>query len=359
MKLMHFLKHLAVWVAHRVFQLELVMWVTIVTLVMLAGSAAPIKQALDTSKLYDRTVDVILDQSKNVSNQGAISLDDQTVRNLIKDVFSGEQIRGYSEDFIDGTYQWLEGKSPEPTFRIDLSAARQTIAVGVANKAAERLATLPTCTKIPTGQLDPFAIECLPPGINIEREKQRVINEMLANKDFLPETAITAAQLPKSSDGKTFVEANKNVPKTFQLLLQLPYIIGSLAIVTAAIIIWLANDKRRGIRSVGRMILGTGGSIFGVTLLFGFALPSLSSNFQARFVSGSAAPLLGEVLTSVTKLMAKTVLISSGSLVILSAVILLAERFIKPAKSPEPVSETTEEKATPEEPAKDLLQNKP
>lgn len=353
MKLMDILKNLAAWILRLLFQLELSVWIVVATLVLLIGSAAPIKQTLGSTNFYDQVVDTVLKQSAQATGQGAIPLDNETVRGLIKDVFSSDQLRTYTENVVDGTYAWLEGKSEEPSFRIDLTAARTNIATGVANKAATRLATLPACTKVPTGQLDPFSIECLPPGINIEAEKQRIINEMLSHKDFLPETVITADKLPKGPDGKTFAESHQNVPEIFQLIKNLPMLLVASAALTAGLIIWLANEKRRGIRTVGRTMVAIGGFILGTTLLFGFALPSLSANMLPRIVGADSTPMLNETFASLLRVLNKSVLITSGGMTAVGGAILLAERFIKPKPT-----ETTDVSKTPkppkiEEPAKE------
>lgn len=333
---MHILKRLFVWLNHALLQLEVLGWITATTFVMLVGSAAPVKEALGKANLYDRVVDVVLQQSTAAGNQGTVPLDDATIKTLVEQVFSGQQIKQYSENFIDGTYTWLEGKSPEPTFKIDLTAARQTIATSVADKAAARLTSLPPCTKIPTGQLDPFSIDCLPPGLNVEREKQRILSEMLASKEFLPQTVITADQLPKDSSGKTFAQAHTEIPTYFKWLSILPWLLAAMTIPTIAVLIWLGNDKRRAIRSVGRTLIAVGGFILGTTLLFGFALPSLLASLGPKFISASAAPLLNEALTAILQSTNRAAAITSGSVTLLGAAILLAERFIKPSKQEQP-----------------------
>lgn len=326
---MEILRRVGIWLSKAGVQLALFGWVTATSLVLLVGTPVTIKKTLDSSGLYTQLPDIILDQSGSVTNGQQVAFDDATVRSVVKSSFSATQLKSYSENFIDGTYTWLEGKSPEPTFSIDLSGARTQIAQGVADRAAERLKGLPPCTQIPTGSLDPFTIDCLPPGIDINREKQRILNEVLANKDFLPNSHITAATLPKNEQGKTFVQQYAAAPDYFQLLKQSPWWFVILAVLSASAFLWLAHEKRRAIRTLGRMTLATGSFILVPTVLFGILLPTASNSLQAHVVGSAAAPALNNVIKSLVDTLTRVTIITSGVLVVIGGVTLLLERFIK------------------------------
>lgn len=326
---MEILRRIGIWCCKALLQVSLFGWVTLTAVVLLVGTPVTIKKTLHNSGLYDQLPSIILDQSGAVTGNDQVPIDNATIQSVVKSTFTGAQLQSYSENFIDGMYTWLEGKSPEPTFSIDLSGARTSIAQGVADRAAQRMAGLPPCTSIPTGTLDPFSIQCLPPGIDIAREKQRILNEVLASKDFLPDSKITAANLPKNDAGKTFVQQNEKAPQYFSLVKQAPWWFVILAILSAGGFLWLAHDKRRGIRTLGRMILATGSFILIPTILFGVLLPTASNSLQAHVVGNAAAPALNTAIKSMVDALTRVTLITSGTLVVIGAVILLLERFIK------------------------------
>ena len=330
---MDVLRRMVLWVVRVLFQLELITWLSVTTLVLMVGSSGPIKQALQKANIYARLPDIALKQTAAMSDNGVSTpLYDETIQKVVKDQFPPDKLQGYSENFVDGIYSWLTGKSDKPNFRIDLTGTREAIAEAVAQRGVERLNSLPACTSIPTGSLDPFSISCRPPGSNSSLEKQVLKNEVLSNKDFLPNSVITADQLPKSQNGQTFSEKYHNAPKLFELLRKLPWILGGLGILTALTIIWLSSEKRRGVRTVGRMILTTGSFVLVTTILFGVLLPKLSATLQARFVTGDAAPLLNDAFKSLLQTSNKALYVTSGGLTALGAVILLVERFVKPQK---------------------------
>lgn len=344
---MVFVKRVASLLAKVLLQAELLAWIIFATLVLLMGSATPVKRALETANVYQRLPDVVLKQSVASNGDGQVPLADATVQKLVKDTFTEQKLESYSNIFLDGMFRWLNGEVTQPDFNIDLSVERQTIAEGVAARAANRLAGLPPCTRVPAGSLDPFTIECLPPGIDISLEKERLKNEILANQGFLP-TTITAEQLPKNAEGATFTESSKEVPGRYQLMKRLPLVVSLLGLATAVAIILLDKNKRRGIRMVGRMILANGSFVLFITLLFGLALPGLSDSLRPRYISGDAAPLMNDLILAIIKTLNKVLLISSGTLVVIGGLILLGERFINPEQSPQTDLDETLETSEPE-----------
>ena len=334
---MDVLRRVVIWFSKMVFRLAVFGWILAMVFVMLFGDPRVIKKGLADAKLYEKLPDIVLSQAESVQNGGSLPLDDATVRTVISNTFTPTQLSGYSENFIDGMYAWLEGKSPEPSFSIDLSPASRSIAEGVATQAEKRLAGLPACTEPPTGSLDPFKIECLPPGVDVHREKQRVINEMLASKEFLPDTKITANDLPKSEQGEPFTESFSLAPTIFQVVQQLPWLLLGLAGLSAGIFLWLSLDKRQAVRSLGRMILGSGSLVFVPTALFGVILPAISKDFAPQVTNGSAAPVLNNLLQSTIAVTTRALLIASGIVVVVGVVILVLEHFVwKAAKVVDP-----------------------
>lgn len=330
MVLMVLLKRITLWFSKALLHLEVASWMSAIIFVMLFGTATPIKQTLKNARVYDRLPDIVLKQSAiSTDSNTQVPLDDKNINELVKKVFSANKLQGYSENFLDGMYHWLAGKTPKPDFRIDLTGNRETIADGLATNAIDRLKTLPACTRIPSGPIDLFSITCLPPGVDLTKEKQRITNEVLANKDFFPDSVITADQLPKTPDGQDFTVAYKDAPKAFKLAITLPWLLGIFSIVTSLALVWLSSDKRRGLRTVGRIILVNGSFVFVTTLVFGLLIPRFSTSLQAHF-TGDAAPLVNDILKIMLQKIISVTLIVSGTVIALGGSMLLAERFIKP-----------------------------
>lgn len=325
---MHIVKRFFLWTSRVVFQLELLIWLSVAPTVLLLGSPLVIEQVLDKSKIYDQLPGIVLEQSAVALGENTAAGQDPVVQQVLRDAFTKAQAKSYSENFIDGMYHWLNGNVAKPDFKIELGATKEAIAEGVSARAATRLASLPACTQMPSGSLDPFTIECLPPGVDIANVKSLLKNDLLANKNFLPNATITADELPKNAEGKPFTEYAKNLPGYFQFYKRLPWIVGGAGVLTALAIIWLDNNKRRGIRLVGRLILANGSFVFVTTLLFLLVLPSLSDSLRPRYISGEIAPLMNDLIIAIIKAINKVMLISSGALVGLGGLILLAERFI-------------------------------
>lgn len=329
---MEILRRITVWLAKAGYQLALFGWIVVTILVILLGSPKLIKESLASSGVFDSLPKMVLSQARNTTEAGDIPLDEATISAVIKSSFSTEQLTTYTNTIVDGFYSWLDGKTPEPNFKIDLTSTRPVVAEGVANQAAARLATLPTCTSFPTGKIDPFTVSCVPPGVNIASEKQKYLEQVLASPEFLPQTTFTVADLPKNGDGQTFAEQNQELPGYFQLAKRLPWILGAVAAVCMGIFLWLALDKRRALRSLGRMTLATGSFVLIPTLLFGLLLPNIFAGLQAQIVGVTNADVANRVIKDLVVEISKVTLLVSGAIVALGIAMLLVERFVNPPK---------------------------
>ena len=126
------------------------------------GSPEPIKKMLSESGIYNSVVGSTLEQAKTTSEGGTgVSLTDAAIKQAAEQSFSPQFVKSSSEKAIDGIYNWLDGKSAEPDFNIDLFTVKSTFAEKVGQAAQTRAATLPKCTAPPT-TTDPFSATCLP-----------------------------------------------------------------------------------------------------------------------------------------------------------------------------------------------------
>lgn len=292
------------------------------------GTPETLKQILKDSGAYDNVVDIVLDETtRQAKDDNSIPISDEQIRTLVNDVFPAERLQAIVDNVADGTYRWLNGEAPQPDFKIDLREEKIALAKGVANYAAERIEKLPPCTSIPT-TTDPFEIDCQPPGINIKAEQKKIEQEFLNNKDFLPETTLTADDLNKKSD-QTFSEQNQGIADAFQLFKKLPYIFGGLAAIFGVAIIFLDKTKRDGLNRIGRTLLSSGIFLFITTLVFGKLLPITENLLNATDENASSVILKKAVGLAVEKL-TNDLLLYSGVVLVIGAIILLTLHLTKP-----------------------------
>ncbi len=131
------------------------------------GNAASVKKILASSGIYNSIVSSALDQANNSSDKNNnLNLTDPAIKAAAESTFDPTFVQNTTEKVIDGTYDWLNGKTTQPNFNIDLNTVKATFAIKVGDAAAARAATLPACpaNSLPPSS-DPFSAACLPKGI--------------------------------------------------------------------------------------------------------------------------------------------------------------------------------------------------
>lgn len=234
----------------------LIYMAVVTSIFVLAVTPENVKQWLRSSNVYSTVVDDLVKKSQDAVDENTDSQNtpaNEQAQIAVKKAFTPEFLQTSTEQFIDGLVPWLEGEASKPTFNIDISGAKQAFIDSFAEQARIRYAGLPVCTP---GQAvntsDPMNIPCQVPGYSIDAEIQKAREELANSEKFLPNTILTADTF-KSGEGTekkpTFEKLNQ-VPKAYQWIQRSPIIFGVLALGAAAIVIFLSQARRKGIRRV-------------------------------------------------------------------------------------------------------------
>ncbi len=288
---MQFLKSLLRGSSSLIFKLSLVLLVIVGSTVMVFGTSGQIKQSLKASKIYDNLVtNIVENAAKDSEGQGEESPFSQpAVQEAAKKAISPAFLQNTSEQIIDGMYSWLQSKTPQPEFNIDVSGVKQQFTSAVGDYVVARAKQLPVCTpqqakQLAIDKIDPLTVGCIPTGFDIESLRAQVASELDKqqsqsgeNKDnLLQQSVISPDSLPKDEEGKTPVqnltEKVEKAPKIYRIAVITPWIIGALAVVSGGLVILLYDEKRRGIRNLAITVLAIGAlTLVGIFLSnFGF-----------------------------------------------------------------------------------------
>ena len=319
---------------------------------MVFGKPDTLKTTLKDSGIYSGFTDSLIQQAKTDSATKPVGQDlpvqDPLVQEAIKKAITPEFAQSTAEQVVDGTYNWLEGKTSKPDFNVDLSGLKQNLANNVADAGVQRAQSLPVCTTQQLRQLDPnatdpFSLPCLPPGINLQAERQKLVNQTLTNGEFISDTSISADDLKDKGQTTSPFEKASYVPALFQWSQILPWILGSLVLVTGAGVILLDSERRRGIKSLSITLLITGG-ILAVSALIGwYFMRALDLNRDGLANTAQVQQSAVYIIRTLSGLFNKTLCIFAGIYIVLGGGGLLGLHFTKPkvstpapAKQPKP-----------------------
>lgn len=354
MVVMHFIKKLTRGLSSYTFKLLILLLAVVTALVVTFHSPKKIEKSLSDSGVYNSFVDSALQEIQKTSNKEGsdsnnVPIDDPAIQAAAKQAFTPQLLQQSTESVLDGTFDWLAGKTATPNIKIDLSNAKQTFANAVGAAAAQRVSGLPVCTVSQmqqlTTEMDPFTLACLPPGFDITASQSKVTSDIAGSKEFLGTPVITAQNLPKNGQGKTIFEEAAEAPKIYKWINASPWLIATLAIITAGITLALYESRRRGLRNLALSLAGTG-----IFLLF----ISYANNRLFDQISRPGGPLgktmqgsfqqtgikaVGSIVDSILNVM-----ICFGVVyLVVGAAGLLALHFTKPKSENKPKSETKQE----------------
>ena len=341
------------------------------TAAIVAFTPAHLKTWLRQSHVYDTIVDNILSQSKGSlakSSGGDQSVADQpAVKEAAKKAFNPQFLQNTSEQFIDGVTPWLEGKSPQPTFAIDIAGAKKAFAQNIADYARTRYAGLPVC---PKGQVpntsDILSVDCRVPGIAIDAQIQQTTNDLTNSKDFLPDATFTASNLTtgQGTDKKPLFDQLKNVPKGYSWAHRTPYILGGLALLAIGVIVLASTERRKGVRRVATSLTIAGGGLLISLWLVGFGERKLETHIIQTPSASSGLQSTGLALLKEVQHSLSSTLVVFITVFLAVAVSLAIYLFITRSKEPkERADESTKDsdsstkpKTPPEKPPAKLVQ---
>ncbi len=337
---MRFLKSLLRGLASAGLKLGLIFLALTLALVMVFGTSAMFKQALRSSHIYDTPIDTIVNaqaKNKTIANQTTEgTIPESLIKQAAMVAFTPALLQSSSEQIIDGFYGWLRTNSAKPDFRVDLSDAKQRFTEAAANSAVERAQQLPSCTlqqihELNGSTIDPFNVPCRPVGYDSSTLRAEAVMQIASNQDFLKDPVITADSFPKDSQGKSVFEKTTQAPRIFHWLLLMPWIMGSLTVLSILLLIILHDNKQHGLKSVAIALLAGGMVLLITTALSIYIFNRISQpggQIGRQFTTGVQHSLL-EVIRTLNNALNTRLLWFGGTYVVLGTMILLTLHFYR------------------------------
>lgn len=215
----------------------------------IVGHSGSIKKIIADSGLYNNVVSDALNQAQTQPG-GNISLSDSAIGQAANKALSPAVLQDSTNQVIDGIYAWLDGKTSQPNFKVDLSGAKSTFARAVGAAAETRAASLPPCNTQPVS-FDAFSTTCLPKGLSAPAAGQAAQESILSRQGFLDNPVITPGSIKDSNNQSVFETKFKDAPQQYQRAKKTPYILATLSVLAALGIVLLNSSWQRGLRRVG------------------------------------------------------------------------------------------------------------
>jgi len=260
---MSFIRRFFYYITSTVFRLLLLVVPVFFALTFVFSTPSSVQDALKQSGVYDQFVDLVLDASakENKDAQAQELLNNADIRAIAKQAFNPELLERSSNNIVTGVFDWLNGKTPQPQFTLDLSSAKTTLTQKLSEFAEKRAAGLPTCTAAQLQTLDLsgnlLTIPCLPPGVTAAEIGTRFSDQLLTNADFLDKPVITNQTLTDQNNGKPITDNVQSVPEAYQAAQKIRWAVLGLLIILGLLLVFARRDRRAGLRHVAWALITT------------------------------------------------------------------------------------------------------
>lgn len=284
-------RRLGVWLLATLLTGSLLLLVISTITNQTVGNRQAVKGWLDRSNVYNSVVTAALssvkDKAGGQNEDGEIPVDKPEIQAVINKALTPEFLKSNTENVIDSMYLWLDGSSPTPQFTVNLAESKLRLIDGLSEYATARTVKLPACkTTAPTKDFDALTATCLPKGVDVSKIGSQVRSELTKNKDFLPDTTLSGADIKTKDDSGKEVSAFQQadiVPKVYQYSGLVPIIFGVIALLLGAAIIFVDQSRRHGVRRVGKVLI-----INGIFLGLGYLLLNFGSNKAKSSIAANA-----------------------------------------------------------------------
>ena len=299
-------------------------------LVVVFGSPNTIKMYLQNNRAYARYVPSLIEENKKLQqNSNNIALQDPAITQLLTDSFKSADLQNKTEYFLDRIYAWLSGDAPNLTFTIDFTANKRFFADKLAEYAFTRFSALPVC-KVNPLEIDPLTATCRPKNIDLDGSQQAYDDQIFTSDAIMKKTVYTELDLPKNTQGQTIADQLYYAPSAYKWIMRAPYILAVASVLLALDFILLSTRKRKGVKSLAGILMGSGISIMIFPLVFDYLLPYFAKSYSFSFETGGTQQILNEITNQISHYMDLLFIITGASMATAGFMLWAAERLTRP-----------------------------
>ena len=225
-------------------------------------------------------------------------------------------------------------KDEKPQYQLDFTTNKQNLATEIGNSTEARLSGLPRCgpTEIPE-TLDAFRINCLPFGVSAKSVAQSAASGIGNDQGFLKDPVISSDNLSDASEGAVEdkpVERLDGLRSMYENTGLLLWLLPLATAAFAALGVFVAKDRLKALRRLGRSFISSGAGLAVFALLIGFGFEN-----AVRAVSKEAVTrdIISPLFISLAQQVRTVYWIFAGVAVVIAIVLFVVQRkLLKPGK---------------------------
>ncbi|HMS50541.1 MAG TPA: hypothetical protein PKA02_03870 [Candidatus Saccharibacteria bacterium] len=311
-----------------------VILLAITSILVLQFRPPHIKNWLRSSGIYATLPDYLVGQaSKASSGADSAFFGDPGVQAAAKQAVTPVFLEQTGGQIIDGSFQWLDGKTEKPSFSIDLQPQKVAFASGLSSYLKTRYLSLPACPprSIPTST-ELLKITCRPAfGFDVDAEIAKLTSTIVSSDNFLPQVTLSADTFQaQANDGtkEPVYQRFQQVKRVYSYVRLVPVALGFMSILLIAIIMLGFHDHRRAAKKIG-VTLVMSGLLLGVgAALERFIAPFIKTNVAKGNLDTTIRTALEKGIDAFIHDLTKQGFIASGLITLCGALVLLSLQVV-------------------------------
>jgi len=270
---------------------------------------------------------------------------------LIEEILTPEFLETNVEESIDALYGWLEGESEYPDIEINLAEDKEKITQILVLSLSGRIKALPACEGgiVDLESIDPFTMECIPTGFDIDVFEEELEKQMLAELNLGGEADAVFEQFIFKTKPEDFnSELTEKARSAYSLVIFIPIlIIIVITFLLLLIILLIPSIKSKFIFPGVLLILASfPASISKIVITSNLKDVIISDTFSPAF-SDILGTILGEIFGGVS--IVGCIVLFTGVALIVIGIVVKPKIKEKPVNEKEIKSEETTKKEVKEE----------
>lgn len=297
----------------RKFGLVVCAWLLGLCLLLTAGVTAfrytigqpdTVKTIIHDSGTYEalnRTaVNTLSAQKDQVSS---IPLNSPEIQNIVKQAFSPSLLQKTTESTLDNAYKWLDGDTDTLNISLDISDSKQQFITGVGDYVQNRLAALPPCTTYQQSAVntDVFTAVCVPPGVNIAKERASLEAQLASNQNTASTLNWDQAITAQPDTTPTILGKDSPIPPRYQAVKTAFYWLLLAVVVLAGLVMIMSENLQAGIKRLYGILIKSGLVITVIGVVSAIVMPKLANGLDlktSQAAEGILLPLLKEFFSA-------------------------------------------------------------
>jgi len=312
----------------------------------LVSTPERVKSFIEDCDIYDNMGDILSEViplaftsagSATPTTQEGLQDENSEIAVLIGEILTPEFLETNIEESIDALYSWLDGESEYPEIEINLAEDKEKISQILVLSISSSIRNLPPCVGGPVdlNSIDPFSMECLPTGFDVDGFEEELEEEMFKELNLGGEADAVFEQFIFKTKAEDFnTELTEKAQSIYGLIRFAPILIAiAIALLLLIIMLLIPGIKSKFIFPGVVLILASlPASISKIVVVSNFSAMMSADTFSPAF-SNILGTILGEICGRASAV--GCMVLSTGVALIVIRIVMRSKMKDKPVEKKE------------------------